>query len=640
MEPVTNGDDPCDTKSYSGKNPPGTKPAIRYVEARRIGTCSFADRIATLSIRHYHTHINDTVRTHVLPQTCIATIVAAFHVTKVASTSSSTQQQQLEREGIAIPPVVDLQVLAMGVGTKFLSEAILTLERDIQSSKNKDNGNDINRKADTTSASTGTTTAQYGTRIRDCHAEVLCRRAFRKYLFDCIEQFEMVELSPSEASSIDSTSAENIQKSLHSTILERCMVIDDDHALSSTPDRDKQVLYRLRPDVSLHMYCSSTPCGNSTIKKFASLQKEVYCTTLSNDTWPSNHHNHLDSHTSVVGHSIPLGQFALLVKKDPSSAAVVTATNVARGTKERTWPIYQTTDWCPPGTTTVWSNQGSLHTCSDKIARWNYLGFQGSLLSAYLQEPIYITTITVGRKFSSMTCRRAVCCRLDAHMKVYTKNKSKKRANMDHEGSHCHEHPPMYQLHHPTVMGTGVYMDETGFIDLSAISPTKTKSMTEDDCEKNDNDGVGRGTKSTTSATTISKSSGEIRFHSPMSFVTWLQPPSSSSSKIQDAEYEMECIDGSSGYLISDVNGDMLQSQLCTFALMKQFLRLKSMRPGSSKTSEEQQHVTRPQTLHEYRKLKQMVARSYEHVKDTLLTKHPVLRDWKRHANVGIDGKS
>ena len=57
----------------------GKKPAIRYVEARRIGTCAFADRIATLSIQHYKEHINATIRTNVLPQTCIATIVAAFH---------------------------------------------------------------------------------------------------------------------------------------------------------------------------------------------------------------------------------------------------------------------------------------------------------------------------------------------------------------------------------------------------------------------------------------------------------------------------------------------------------------------------------------------------------------------------------
>ena len=656
MEPISNGNDQLDRKSDSGKNPPGAKPAIRYVEARRIGTCSFADRIATLSIQHYRTHIPETVRTHILPQTCIATIVAAFHVTKVASTSSPStqqqQQQQLEPEHIGIPPVVSLQVLAMGVGTKFLSEAMLTLERQIQSSNNNDNSNEnMNRKSDTISASTGMTTAQYGTRIRDCHAEVLCRRAFRKYLFDCIEQFEIGELSPSDAASIDSISADNIQKSHHSSILERCMVVDDDPVLASTPDQDRQVRYRVRPDVSLHMYCSSTPCGNSTIKKFASLQKEVYCTTLSNDTWPSNHHNHLENRTPVVGHSIPLGQFALLVKKDPSSTGMTAATNVARGPKERTWPIYQTTAWCPPGTTTVWSNQGSLHTCSDKIARWNYLGYQGSLLSAYLQEPIYITTITVGRKFSSVTCRRAVCCRLDAHMNVSTKNKSKKRVKMDQEcddtidsvcfaATNCHEQPPTYQLHHPTVMGTGVYMDETGFIDLSALSTTK--STTEDDCQKNDGDGVSQGTKSTTSATTISKSSGEIRFHSPMSFVTWLQLPlSSSNCKIQDAEYKTECIDGSSGYLISDVYGDMLQSQVCTFALIKQFLRLQSMTSGRCKTSEEQIHTTTTtQTLHEYRKLKQLVARSYEHVKDTLLTKHPVLRDWKQHANVGIDGKS
>lgn len=92
------------------------KPAIRYVEARRIGTCAFADRIATLPIKHYKDHIDATIRTNVLPQTCIATIVAAFHLTNLPSSSLQDQQQEQEMN---TPPIVDLKVLAMGVGTKF-----------------------------------------------------------------------------------------------------------------------------------------------------------------------------------------------------------------------------------------------------------------------------------------------------------------------------------------------------------------------------------------------------------------------------------------------------------------------------------------------------------------------------------------
>ena len=179
------------------KKKPATT-AIRYVEARRIGTCAFADRIATLSIQHYQTHIDEEIRTNILPQTCIATIVAAFHVTNLPLSSSSLQQkqeQEQEKEQVTnLPPIVDLKVLAMGVGTKFLSEQILKSERgELHPNTNTDNDetDDI-----ISAAITGTTTKTeqyycYGTLIRDCHAEVLCRRAFRKYLLDSIEQTEL-----------------------------------------------------------------------------------------------------------------------------------------------------------------------------------------------------------------------------------------------------------------------------------------------------------------------------------------------------------------------------------------------------------------------------------------------------------------
>ena len=40
----------------------------------------------------------------------------------------------------------------------------------------------------------------------------------------------------------------------------------------------------------------------------------------------------------------------------------------------------------------------AVMSCSDKVARWNYLGVQGSLLAAIL-EPIYLTSITIGQDF-------------------------------------------------------------------------------------------------------------------------------------------------------------------------------------------------------------------------------------------------
>ena len=62
---------------------------------------------------------------------------------------------------------------------------------------------------------------------------------------------------------------------------------------SKSPSSPK---YQLKSNVSLHMYTSSAPCGNATLKKFAKMTRERYDHTLDPNTWPtsqSHHHIHL-----------------------------------------------------------------------------------------------------------------------------------------------------------------------------------------------------------------------------------------------------------------------------------------------------------------------------------------------------------
>eukprot|EP00934_Nitzschia_sp_Nitz4_P001942 Nitzschia sp. Nitz4//scaffold50_size126154//59645//61288//NITZ4_003685-RA/size126154-processed-gene-0.172-mRNA-1//-1//CDS//3329553698//1942//frame0 len=523
---------------------------IRHAEKRRTATCRFADRVAQVSVDHYRRVVPPLEQ---LEQTCVSTIVAHY-------------------KG-------QLSVLSMGVGTKFLSS------QDLEDPSSP----------------------RYGRRLRDCHAEVLARRGLRRYLTLQILQ------------DLRHPATLNVNQPTNgaSSILIRANISSSNGTLR----------YQLKPGVTLHLYSSSAPCGNATLKKFAKMTKERFQEGLGPDEWPDQ------VHPPMHASSIHLGQVALLVKKDPgspggnekedeSSSSLSSSSRKAAvlnklSKKEQTWPANTSDDWTPPGTTIVtMPHKGSIHTCSDKIARWNCLGLQGSLLSSLLEEPLYLSSVVVGRKFTSIICQRALCCRWGDVCRLLPRNGEHATASPPPPTNRASTliSPTHYRVNHPSLMGTAVYLDETGTVETNA------------DVQGQD-----------------------VRFHSSQSWCWWLDDDhvdghghghGHGTSKNTTT---LECIHGSTGYLYSKDQSDKATvegeqekcSQVSTAALTELFVQAQKLARQQKCTnndgdilSMEQHH--RPLSLQELRRLKQNVAGPYETIKESLLTKHRVFRGWRR----------
>ena len=262
-------------------------------------------------------------------------------------------------------------------------------------------------------------------RVRDLHAEVLARRGLLRWLHI------QLELASGD-------------ESPYLTAVDG----DVDPGLLMTTSRR----YRLRPQLTLHMYSSSQPCGNACIKAWAKCKKPTMLVSLGQYTCPS------EPHPVFRASAVKEGQIAALVKR---AAMGVGAEAEAESdddsmVKATTEPVQVRR--CPPAATAYPEldssdklPSGVILTCSDKLCVWNCLGLQGALLSARL-EPLYLRSFTVGRKFSQVHCHRALCCRAASF------------------ASACGR----FATHHPTMMCTSVCFD-TSVIPTASAAEVETE---------------------------------------------------------------------------------------------------------------------------------------------------------------------
>jgi double-stranded RNA-specific adenosine deaminase len=394
--------------------------AVRSAEADRLSSCKFADAVATAVINKYKETCSDELR-RAYKQTVLAAFVLQV---PLGLTSTSRLERSLttaETEGRA---ALSLEVVSLGVGTKFLkAEQLIHHE---------------NMYRDGTSTSGGIF-------LKDMHAEVLAKRGFQRFLLqECFVAIKAVR---------DGTAPSRFLECMNISTME----------------------LRFREGITVHLYSSSQPCGNASIKRWAKGKAPTQYPELNEHEYP------LETHPTLHLTAVHEGQVALLVKGGVSSGVVgleskggdvLTAAHIA-DIEAKSMKIEHLSGTFP---SSLWPLRVGLMSCSDKVAKWNALGCQGSLLSGILSGPVYLTTCVIGRKYSHAHLCRALCCRISGYTYPFNESNSisKRRKRKGSElASDVHSPPSnsasLYYTHHPSLLSTSVKFDDGAIITAPSL---------------------------------------------------------------------------------------------------------------------------------------------------------------------------
>ena len=214
------------------------KSTVRDAEKSRKPTCRFADRVGRCAVDAFE-HLRTTVGLEYRQ-----TVVAAVIVMRCVNGAS------------------ELWVASVGAGTKFLRQAQVDADRA-------------------------------GGCVRDCHAEVLARRCFRRYIAAEIRRHQLRTRG------------------------------GDDAAVADAPPplfkaaRHEDGRLQVAEGVTFHLYSSSQPCGNASIKRWAKATAGPSNVECGDCEWPGAAHPRLQ----VPKHARLEGMIAASVKREPKAVS-------------------------------------------------------------------------------------------------------------------------------------------------------------------------------------------------------------------------------------------------------------------------------------------------------------------------------
>ncbi|XP_044617288.1 tRNA-specific adenosine deaminase 1 isoform X2 [Equus asinus] len=287
------------------------------------------------------------------------------------------------------PAQVTKEVVSMGTGTKCIGQSKMRKSGDI---------------------------------LNDSHAEIIARRSFQRYL---LHQLHLAAALKEDSIFVPGT---------------------------------RRGLWKLRPDLLFVFFSSHTPCGDASIIPMLEFEDQPCCPVSRN--WANNpsvkasgnleapedkrkcedpdspvtkkmrlepgtpdgvaHHQSFGNQESspdppsVSRCNLTTEELATVTGMAPSGAKVV--------------DVYRTGAKCVPGEAGDSGKPGAAYhqvgllrvkpgrgdrtssmSCSDKLARWNVLGCQGALLMHFLEEPIYLSAVVIGKcPYSQEAMQRAL----------------------------------------------------------------------------------------------------------------------------------------------------------------------------------------------------------------------------------------
>ena len=278
------------------------RPAVRSAEKDRAATCQFADDLARCSIaaheslcklsgvRYEQVFLSLTHSSHmsnpILPiyHTGITFLVAVQTV--ASAIVACTTEAESGR-------VCELEVVSLGVGTKFMRMAAIA--RDIN-----------------------------GACVRDSHAEVLARRGFQRYLLSqlrqCVRGSTSIFTAPETQGGLFSLRRGIFFFSLHPHFSHMS------HTPFSHIPEFNSTSFIL--GLSFHLYSSSQPCGNASIKRWA--KAGAGPPLPSSQLLPAEEHQWME----MPKHARAQGMVALSVKREPRVESCTLAEGAPTATGE------------------------------------------------------------------------------------------------------------------------------------------------------------------------------------------------------------------------------------------------------------------------------------------------------------------